>query len=201
MEPNHTKRTSTQVMELRELIAGPLLATIDADSLSSRRYLDLLLELAFEKDSAGKLEKLRMLTFSYDRHERGECRTQQVRLPLLSLLPLPLLQVEEADFDFDIRIIDAFTEEREAAFSLKEGRMKQPDTGDSASVRPKLRVALTPSSGTCNTHSNTAQRLDAGMKVRVRMRQSGIPGGLANLLNLATNQIMIEEPASEPKTE
>lgn len=33
------KRTSSQVMELKDLISGPLAATIDADSIATRRYL------------------------------------------------------------------------------------------------------------------------------------------------------------------
>ena len=42
------KRTSSQVMELKDLISGPLAATIDADSIATRRYLSYLMELAFE---------------------------------------------------------------------------------------------------------------------------------------------------------
>ena len=36
------KRTSSQVMELKDLISGPLAATIDADSIATRRYLSYL---------------------------------------------------------------------------------------------------------------------------------------------------------------
>lgn len=42
------KSVSSQVMELKDIISGPLVATIDADSISTRRYLSYLLELAFE---------------------------------------------------------------------------------------------------------------------------------------------------------
>ena len=33
---------NSQVMELQQLIAGPLVSTIEADTLSSRRYLEML---------------------------------------------------------------------------------------------------------------------------------------------------------------
>ena len=40
MDNKKVRSTSSQVMELQQLIAGPLIATIEADSLSSQRYLD-----------------------------------------------------------------------------------------------------------------------------------------------------------------
>ena len=42
------KHVSSQVMELKDLISGPLVATIDADSISSRQYLNYLHDLTFQ---------------------------------------------------------------------------------------------------------------------------------------------------------
>ena len=39
--------TNSQVMQLQQLIAGPLVSTIEADALSSRRYYDMLQLIAF----------------------------------------------------------------------------------------------------------------------------------------------------------
>ena len=50
MDNKKVRSTSSQVMELQQLIAGPLIATIEADSLSSQRYLDYLMKIAFESD-------------------------------------------------------------------------------------------------------------------------------------------------------
>lgn len=65
------KRTSSQVMELKDLISGPLAATIDADSIATRRYLSYLMELAFESydKETGKVGELRMLEFNYQSHD------------------------------------------------------------------------------------------------------------------------------------
>ncbi|UVV55445.1 hypothetical protein NXW60_13260 [Bacteroides fragilis] len=58
-------------MELQQLIAGPLIATIEADSLSSQRYLDYLMKIAFESYDpvTGRTGKIRMLTFNYQSRE------------------------------------------------------------------------------------------------------------------------------------
>ena len=41
-EQQNVITTNSQVMELQQLIAGPLVSTIEADALSSRRYYDML---------------------------------------------------------------------------------------------------------------------------------------------------------------
>ena len=119
-------------MELQQLIAGPLIATIEADSLSSQRYLDYLMKIAFESYDpvTGRTGKIRMLTFNYQSQDPGGGRTQSVSIPILTLVPLPLLQVQEADFDFDIKILDALSETTEEKFSLEEGKsVNEPQSG------------------------------------------------------------------------
>ena len=55
METKYNK-VSKQIMELKDLISGPLVATIDADSMSTRRYLSYLYELAFDSYNPGITE-------------------------------------------------------------------------------------------------------------------------------------------------
>lgn len=179
-------------MELKDLISGPLVATIDADSISSRQYLNYLFEVGFESydKETGEVGKMRMLTFLFTQSDVNGQSRQKVSIPLLSLVPLPLLQVKEADFDFDIQIVDAVKEEREETFSLKNGDVLQADDGEK---QMKLRVSLTPSMGEGSSRSTHQQGLTANMKVKVRMQQADLPGGLANLLHLTANNMMVEE--------
>ncbi|NDV64482.1 DUF2589 domain-containing protein [Bacteroides sp. 224] len=194
---NKIKQSSSHVMDLKNLISGPLIATIDADSISSQRYLQYLFEIAFESynKETGEVGALRMLTFSYMNHDVNGSRLQKVSIPLLTLVPLPLLQVKEADFDFDIKIIDAINEEREETFSFKNEEAVQEEGNTRNSTR--LRVALTPSQGDGNTKQRMQQGLNSNMKVKVKMQQADIPGGLANLLHLTANNILMEEENSK----
>lgn len=200
MKNDRNERVSSQVMELKDLIAGPLVATIDADSLSAQRYLDYLFKIAFETcDSAtGKAEGLRMLTFNYRSHDLMGSRVQSVNIPLLTLVPLPLLQVQEAYFDFDIQVLDASSRQRQDTFSFVTGNSESaqdvPDGNDT-----RLRVALAASSGRNVSRSESRQgSLNANMKVHVKMHQADIPGGLAMLLNRAVNN-MVSEVSSNPE--
>lgn len=133
MDKKKVRSVSSQVMELQQLIAGPLIATIEADSLSSQRYLDYLMKIAFESydPATGRTGKIRMLTFNYQSQDAGGGRKQSVSIPILTLVPLPLLQVQEADFDFDIKILDALSETAEEKFSLEEGKsVSEPQSGE-----------------------------------------------------------------------
>ena len=179
------KRTSSQVMELKDLISSPLAATIDADSIATRRYLSYLMELAFESydKETGKVGELRMLEFNYQSHDVDGTHQQQVKIPLLTLVPLPLLQVKEADFDFDIQIVDALSADTDATFSLKKGATAEG---------VKLRVSMASAKAEGSRKSSSQQSLTANMKVKVRMEQADMPGGLANLLHLTTNNLQME---------
>lgn len=190
------KRTSSQVMELQQLIAGPLIATIEADSLSAQKYLDYLMRIAFESYNpvTGETGALRMLTFSYMEQDANGSRKQTVHIPILTLVPLPLLQIQEADFDFDIKILDALSQTSEEKFSLEEGKGVRTPHEDNGL---KLRVSLAPKQGEQSTSSNVQQSLSANMKVKVKMRQADMPAGLSNLLHLTANNVQVEDAEAE----
>lgn len=177
-------------MELKDLISGPLTATIDADSIATRRYLSYLMELAFESydKETGKVGELRMLEFNYQSHDVDGTHQQQVKIPLLTLVPLPLLQVKEADFDFDIKIVDALSADTDVTFSLKNGATPQEKTAEGVKLRVSMASAIVEGS----RKSCSQQSLTTNMKVKVRMEQADMPGGLANLLHLATNNLLME---------
>lgn len=189
MEEKQNTQVSSHIMELKDLISGPLVATIDADSLSARRYLNYLFELAFESydKTTGKVGKIRTLDFTYKSSDVSGKRTQRISLPILTLVPLPLLQVKEADFDFDIQIIDAVSQDKNATFSLSGDNSTEKSEG------VKLRVSMAPSSGEGSLRSKSQSSLTANMRVKVKMEQADMPGGLSNLLQLATNNLQIEE--------
>lgn len=197
-----SKKVSSQIMELKDLISGPLVATIDADTISTRRYLSYLYELAFESydPETGKVGRLRALEFNYRTSDSIGVHNQKVSIPLLTLVPLPLLQVKEADFDFDIQIIDAVSADKNATFSLKnpERNASSQDTTEGV----KLRVSMAASNIEGTSEVKQRQGLSANMKVKVKMQQADMPGGLSNLLSLTTNNLQIEETdEQQPNTE
>ena len=111
---NETKKTSQETTEavhsmglgLTDLIAGMVQATVDADQAVTDDYMETFREYAFEKDPNGGNDRLQMVDFEMVDNE-GVRRL--VRIPKLSLLPLPVLHVSEATFDIEAKIVATAT--------------------------------------------------------------------------------------------
>ena len=191
---------NSQVMELQQLIAGPLVSTIEADTLSSRRYLEMLQLIAFEDVTEGdrNIRRLRTLKFAYQETNVNGYRNKVVSIPLVTLLPLPLLQIKEADFDFDINILDAVSSGTVESFDYGEGKIEQ----NNENRRPfRLRASLAPKSGSGSYSDKSEQQLSANMKVHVKMRQADMPAGLSNLLRLTAGNLQVEDAEAPDDTE
>lgn len=199
-EQQNITTSNSQVMELQQLIAGPLVSTIEADALSSRRYYDMLQLIAFEDTDKGDatVKRLRMLKFSYLETNVGGNRTKVVSIPLVTLLPLPLLQIQEADFDFDINILDAVSSCSDDSFDYVKGRIDR----SSPAVSPfRLRASLASKGGSGSYSGKSEQQLSANMKVHVKMRQADVPAGLSNLLRLTASNLQVEDAEATDETE
>lgn len=192
MENKPVRKTSSQVMELQQLIAGPLIATIEADALSAQKYLDYLMRIAFESYDpvSGKTGKIRTITFSYNEQDINGTQKKSISIPLLTLVPLPLLQVQEADFDFDIKILDAMSESVEDTFSMEKGKNVREHQEPGSF---KMRASLAPQQASRVHGGELQQSLSANMKVKVKMRQADMPAGLSNLLHLTANNLQMED--------
>lgn len=199
-EQQNVTTSNSQVMELQQLIAGPLVSTIEADALSSRRYYDMLQLIAFEDRNEGDttVKQLRMLKFSYLETNAGGNRSKVVSIPLVTLLPLPLLQIQEADFDFDINILDAVSSSSDDSFDYGKGRI---DKGSPAASPFRLRASLASKGGTGSYSEKSEQQLSANMKVHVKMRQADVPAGLSNLLRLTASNLQVEDAEPKDKAE
>ncbi len=178
-------------MELQQLIAGPLIATIEADALSAQKYLNYVLGVAFESYDpvTGKTGRLRMLTFSYMEQDTNGTTRKTVSVPVLTMIPLPLLQIQEADFDFDIKILDALYEAVDEKFSSEQASIR-PDNGSKGF---KMRASLAAQQSEGERKGNLQQSLTANMKVKVKMRQADMPAGLSNILHLTANNLLTDE--------
>ncbi len=85
---------------MSELIASLIQETIDADQAVTADYLQEIKAYAFD-DPDSAHPKLKTVSFEMT-DEEG--RRQQVTIPVLSLLPLPVLHISEATFDIDTQV-------------------------------------------------------------------------------------------------
>ena len=116
------RRTILKLFDLGELVAAPITALLDADYQAARRLIELIQHFGFEaadpdEEDVGpagfprKLGKIQTVSFRINRPRGGRSVPYTVTVPLLSLIPLPLLQIKEAEFNFNVRLIGGVVEE------------------------------------------------------------------------------------------
>lgn len=125
---------------------------------------------------------MRTLTFEYPYNGKME----QISVPVLSLVPLTMLQVEDADFNFDVQVADMDANETiEASVEVVDSTTEATDVLNVNRI-PNLRVTLLPSKKTEGA-GNSISPSGAGLSVHMTLKQSDMPGGMARFLQVINN--------------
>lgn len=139
----------------------------------------------------GEMGDLKIAEFSIERRDaQGNSQPYVVRVPVLSLYPIPLLQVKNAEFDYNIRII--------SRVPLQSPDQEDVDTGYTPSKdylspdRVELKGMLGPGLGRGETTSAMS------MRVKIQMEQSDIPAGLTKLLSIMDQNVSATPAPPKP---
>lgn len=154
---------NVQLVPLRELLASTLEAAIGADMATMRRYYDNLCEITFEDYDAQNRSatRLRMLTLNYNM----EGTVRQIHIPVLSLVPLPMLQMKNIRFGMDAALVSVDDKE--------DGGLQ-------------LYVSIAPQSSVGGQDTDGA-KAKCSIKMEIEMEQADMPGGMARLLQMVNN--------------
>ncbi len=182
-------------MSLYQLMGAPLQALVEAESNAAFATARFIREVGFtEKPQDGSdksLEdfgNLRMVTFKHERTDsNGDTRTFKVEVPLLSLVPIPALQIKDANLDFYVRIVDnpKVHQTMELENTEKNSLMK----GFSETMPRDMKGTI----GREQSDVSRKSALDMQIKVNIRMEQADVPAGLGRLFNLMSENVSITE--------
>lgn len=224
-------RDDNHAINLSQLLSKPLISTLEADFYTAQRFFEFLTEIGLEEvleenpterntgdvsnndnlssSQSSKKLKLRMVTFEYEQIDPKDRTRKPFRLevPLISLIPLPLLQIDKAEFDFNLRI---FAEVNLNSKSASQGgllKSRNPSSDDESKTDNEyfkgFKARLSPSAGTSEKGGITPT-VDANMKIKVQMKQADLPGGLAywmSTVNHATSLTPVEESKQDNEEE
>jgi hypothetical protein len=174
-----------QVFSLEELIRAPLVATVQGDFFAARSFVKYIREYGFTNANGDDFGHLRMVTFRY----RTEGGWAEVSVPLLSLVPLPLLQVTDADFKYDIRILGALGHD---PTKVPRDARKWDRTLGLATDPPgnaTVMAAFAPMQPQTASPDQQMPTLVANMSIAIAMRRADLPAGIAAILNVAQSSI------------
>ena len=182
------------VLSLAQLIGAPIHALVDAEAQSAMATARFIRLVGFtgDGDGMGELGDLQMARFRRRRRNTdGKDEDVEVEIPLLSMLPIPALQIRDAELEYTVRIIQ--TEAIQSQGDTEQSMMvKTPDGEPVATLRASF--ARDP-------RSDGRRSTDMLVKMKLRIEQADMPAGLAQLLALASEssgQVVLPPADDEP---
>ncbi|MFC0118955.1 DUF2589 domain-containing protein [Pseudoalteromonas xiamenensis] len=183
-------------LPMDQLIGGPLSAACDAQVSLAKATSDFIETVGFENG------KVRMVPFSFEKPEqiqqpdgsvKIESTAYEIKVPFISIVSVPTLQVTEVDVNFMMEVKSSFSEQtkddRQASFEAEASGRIGP-----FSVRVKCQGSISSSKETQRKSDNSAK-----YDVTVKARQTGTPEGLSRVLDILQQSIAPVPAASEPK--
>jgi len=132
---------------LHQVLAAPLAALVRAEAMSALALLDFVTSVgmqpaatpgaaaATEGTAPSSLGALRMVSFSYQRQQAdGTLRQQTMQVPVLALIQLPVLNIKDSSFSFNLALT-AIRASTKKAKTVAPG-LKRPAGGRLTPRRP-----------------------------------------------------------------
>lgn len=192
-----TGESPVQTVKLMDLLASAAIATVQAGAAASVEYYKNLCNIGFEQydPNTNTVNGMRTLTFEYP----YDGKMEQISVPVLSLVPLTMLQVEDADFNFDVQVADMDSDETiEASVEVVDSNTGTTDVLNVNRI-PNMRVTLLPSRKSAEK-GNGISPSGSGLSVHLTLKQSDMPGGMARFLQVINNldyRILPDKPKND----
>ncbi|MDE6738045.1 MAG: DUF2589 domain-containing protein [Lachnospiraceae bacterium] len=161
-------------LQMDQLIGAPLRAAADANAHMANSTADFINKIGF--DNKGNV---RNVMFGYQKRTANEDGTSnldelKVAVPILAIVPIPNLQVDEVNILFDMEVKQSQREEETMDMNAK--------LNTSVGIWP-VKVNVT---GSVSSHQSNTRSSDNSAKyhVDVRATNHGIPEGLARVLDM-----------------
>lgn len=161
-------------LQMDQLIGGPLRAAADANAHMANSTADFINKIGF--DNKGNV---RNVMFGYQKRTANEDGTSnldelKVAVPILAIVPIPNLQVDEVNILFDMEV--------------KQSQREEETMDMSASMDASLKIwpVKVNVTGSVSSHQSNTRSSDNSAKyhVDVRATNHGIPEGLARVLDM-----------------
>lgn len=157
-------------ISIGELIAAPLKAAADAQVDLAKSTVEFIRTVGLEQDGTG-VDKVRSLNFNLSAMGKdGAERNLQIQAPLLAIVPIPNLAVEEVDIGFQMEVTSATRNSTEGSGSESQG----------------VSVCGQVSSQASNTRETNQS---AKYQIQVKARKQEMPEGLSRILDIMAQSV------------
>ncbi|MGY1582045.1 DUF2589 domain-containing protein [Streptomyces sp. MN13] len=187
---------SLRALPLDEFIGAALSAVVRADAHAARATLDFIEQVGFVRSSDdATVGQLRMAAFGYrKRDENGELNDFTAHIPVLSLLAIPAMEVEDARIAFRAAIVATPGKDgRQPVVTRRTGPTPLVDLLRSRQVDLVARPVST--TGPQGREVRSPYHLD----VQLTLKQADIGMGLEKILSLMDQAIDDTQADKQPR--
>lgn len=181
-------------LDFESMIGGPLNAVIRAQAQAANTSVDFIKSVGFDDEN-----KPTMVSFKYDKAVEEKdangnvtvtVKPFELTVPILTMLPIPFIRVEETTIDFNAKINSVQEATTANSSSLSTDLSAKAGWGPfSAKLKVSYSNKKTSTSGTKTERTYT-------MQVHVRAVQDELPAGTERLLGIL--EANIKEVPSAP---
>lgn len=161
-------------LDMKNLIGAPLSAAADASVQLAQSTADFINKVGFDENG-----KVRNVDFGYEKKVNNDDGTvdlqeMKVQVPILAITPIPNLQVDQVNVNFNMEVKESEQSERATDVSATLA-------GSGSILGFKVSV-----SGSVSSHSSNTRSSDNSAKysVDVSATNHGTPEGLARILDI-----------------
>jgi hypothetical protein len=180
-------------INFQSMIGGPLNAVVKAQAQSAQTSVDFIKSVGFNApDAANDPGMPTMVTFSYDKPIESKDAAGVITVtptkfnltvPILTMLPIPYLRVEEVTIDFNAKINSVVESTSASSSDLNASLAVKGGWGP---VSAELKCSYSNKKSTSST--NKTERTYS-LAIHVRAVQDELPAGLEKLLGVLENSI------------
>src|SRR4051812_23757454 len=140
-------------LPLADIIASLVSACIQGEAEGAFAALGFIRSIGFVGEAAERDDwgAIRFVRFSFSDMRQGDRipAKRTIRVPLLSLVPIPLQQIQNADYEFFVRVVERDSVESESHSPMQTPSSRKPApllaeiapfTDDSSTRPPSIRV-------------------------------------------------------------
>lgn len=181
-------------IDFQSMIGGPLIAVIKAQAQSAQTSVDFIKSVGFNASDASTDPGMpTMVTFTYDKPVESRDSTTGVitvtptpyslTVPILTMLPIPYIRVEEVTIDFNAKINSVQESKTTNSSELNASLAVKGGWGP---VSAELKCSY---SNKKTTSATDKTERTYSLAIHVRAVQDELPAGLEKLLGILENSI------------
>jgi hypothetical protein len=161
-------------LDMKNLIGGPLSAAAESSVTLAQSTADFINRVGFNEDKSTRTVMFKFQKSDSDALGNPLRSEMQMEVPILAIVPIPNLQIDEVNILFDMEVREC--EKSESSL----------DAGGSFSGSANFGIVKVSVSGSVSSHSSNTRSTDNSAKyhVDVKAANHGTPEGLSRVLDI-----------------